>query len=145
MSSLRCGHSTHTDGGNVSQHASGNGVDITKINRLLIEGNQGPGSLTDRTIRRLLMLQGTMAPDQIISLMRYPGVQNTLARNDHADHIHIGFRPPEGAAGGRGMVALGLRPRQWLRLVDRLGRIDNPTVRTAPSPYAIRAAPTSLN
>jgi len=139
VSSLQCGHSTHTDSGNVSQHASGNAVDISKINRLLIEGNQGPGSLTDTTIRRLLTLQGTMAPDQIISLMAYPGVANTLALPDHADHIHIGFRPLEGAGSGRGVVALGLRPKQWLRLVDRLNRIDNPTVQTRPSPYAIRA------
>jgi hypothetical protein len=143
VSSLRCGHRTHTDGGNVSQHTSGNGVDISKINDLPILGNQGVGSIADRTIRRLLTLQGTTAPDQIISLMRYPGVANTLALGDHADHIHIGFRPAAGAGHGAGVHALGLRPRQWLRLVDRLGRIENPAVPRKPSRYAIRAAPVS--
>src|SRR5215218_4073972 len=141
VSSLRCGHRTHTDGGNISQHASGNGVDISKINGTPILGNQGAGKIADTTIRRLLTLQGTMAPDQIISLMQYPGIANTLAMADHADHIHIGFRPPAGAGQARGLHALGLRPQQWLRLVDRLGRIENPAVSQTASPYAIRAAP----
>jgi len=143
VSSLRCGHSTHTVSGNVSQHTSGNGVDIAKINGTPILGNQGAGSIADTTIRRLITLQGTMAPDQIISLMKYPGIANTLALGDHADHIHVGFRPTAGANQGRGVHALGLRPQQWLRLVDRLGRIRNPAVRSTPSPYAIRAAPLS--
>jgi hypothetical protein len=130
VSSLRCGHRTHTDSGNISQHASGNGVDIAKINGTPIMGNQGAGSIADTTIRRLLTLQGTLAPDQIISLMKYPGIDNTLAMSDHADHIHVGFRPTVGSA--HGMHALGLRPKQWLRLVDRLGQIANPAVRRAP-------------
>ena len=142
VSSLRCGHSTHTVSGNVSQHASGNGVDITKINGTPILGNQGAGSVADATVRRLLTLQGAMAPAQIISLMTYPGAESTLAMGDHADHIHVGFRPTAGA-GAKGVAALGLRPRQWLRLVDRIGRIRNPTVLRRPSRYAIRAAPVS--
>jgi hypothetical protein len=141
VSSLQCGHGELTESGNVSQHASGNAVDISKINGRPILGNQGAGSIADATVRRLLTLQGTMVPDQIISLMRYPGVENTLALPDHADHIHVGFRPEAGAAGGRGVHALGLRPGQWLRLVDRLGRIPNPVVRAAPSRYATRAQP----
>ncbi|HEV2785635.1 MAG TPA: peptidoglycan DD-metalloendopeptidase family protein, partial [Solirubrobacteraceae bacterium] len=141
VSSLRCGHSTHTASGNVSQHTSGNGVDITKINGTPILGNQGAGSIADTTVRRLLTLQGAMAPAQIISLMQYPDAENTLAMGDHADHIHIGFRPRGGAASGRGVHALGLRPRQWLRLVVRLGRIENPVVLRRPSRYAVRAAP----
>ncbi|MBW3654315.1 MAG: lytic murein transglycosylase, partial [Actinobacteria bacterium] len=140
VSSLRCGHRTHTASGNVSQHSSGNGVDISKINGTPILGNQGAGSVADTAIRRLLTLQGAMAPDQIISLMKYPGVASTLAMGDHADHIHVGFRP---LGGGSGMFRLGLRPRQWLRLVDRLARIENPAVRQTPSRDATRAAPVS--
>jgi hypothetical protein len=143
VSSLRCGHRTHTDSGNISQHASGNGVDISKINGTPILGNQGAGSIADTTIRRLLTLQGALAPDQIISLMKYPGIANTLAMSDHGDHIHVGFRPAAGAGSGRAMHVLGLRPKQWLRLVDRLGRIANPAVRQTPSRHALRAAPVS--
>ncbi len=34
-----------------------------------------------------------MKPHQIISLMSYDGADNTLAMGDHADHIHVGWRP----------------------------------------------------
>ena len=128
VSSLSCGHAYYTESGTVSQHPSGNGVDIAKINGQPILGNQGAGSIADVTVRRLLTLQGAMAPAQIISLMRYDGAPTALAMTDHADHIHVGFRP---AAGTR-VTAQGLRPRQWLRLVDRLGKIANPQVRRRP-------------
>ena len=29
-----------------------------------------------------------------------------------------------------------LKPKQWIKLIDRLGEIDNPTVRRKPSKYA---------
>ncbi len=141
VSSLRCGHASHAGNGSVSQHASGNAVDIVKVNGIPINGNQGQDTIADATVRRLLTLQGTMAPDQIISLMSYPGVPNTLAMTDHADHIHVGFRPRPGGATADGVHALGLRPAQWLALVDRIGRIENPAVAQRPSRYALRAAP----
>ena len=31
-----------------------------------------------------------------------------------------------------------LKPSQWIKLIDRLGQIDNPTVRLKPSKYAIK-------
>ena len=31
-----------------------------------------------------------------------------------------------------------LKPKQWIKLIDRLGEIDNPTVREQPSKYATR-------
>ena len=34
-----------------------------------------------------------------------------------------------------------LKPGQWIKLVDRLGEIDNPTVRTKPSKYALTVKP----
>ena len=34
-----------------------------------------------------------MKPHQIISLMTFEGADNTLSLPDHADHIHVGFRP----------------------------------------------------
>jgi murein DD-endopeptidase MepM/ murein hydrolase activator NlpD len=125
VSSLSCGHRVYTETGNVSQHASGNGVDIAKINGQPILGNQGAGSIADITVRRLLTLQGAMAPAQIISLMRYDGAPTALAMADHADHIHVGFRP----VGGTRVTAQGLRPKQWTALVERLGRIANPQVK----------------
>jgi len=138
VTSLYCGHGYYTASGNVSAHSSGNAVDIAKINGIPIVGHQGEGSITDITIRRLLTLQGTIKPDQIISLMTYAGTDNTLAMGDHADHIHIGFRPAyqEGTPGSSQLDAV-LKPSQWIKLIDRLGRIDNPTVAVKPSKYAI--------
>ncbi|MFP5361394.1 MAG: lytic murein transglycosylase [Thermoleophilia bacterium] len=139
VTSLTCGHGYYTAGGNVSAHSSGNAVDIAKINGIPILGHQGEGSITDITIRRLLTLQGTVKPNQIISLMSYEGTGNTLAMSDHADHIHVGFRPQyrEGTPGSSQVDAV-LKPSQWIKLIDRLGRIDNPTVAVKPSKYAIR-------
>ena len=51
---------------------------------------------------------------------------------DHDDHIHVGFRR---AVHARPRVAL-LEPGQWIRLIERLGSIDNPTVAQTPSKYA---------
>ncbi|MEA2219672.1 MAG: hypothetical protein QOJ35_2298 [Solirubrobacteraceae bacterium] len=141
ITSLRCGHGFYTAGGNVSAHSSGNAVDIAKINGIPILGNQGPGSITDITVRRLLTLQGTMKPAQIITLMTYDGTDNTLALADHADHIHVGFRPQFDPSTKAGRLAESvLKPSQWVKLIDRLGQIDNPTVAVAPSKYAIKAA-----
>jgi hypothetical protein len=90
-------------------------------------------------IRRLLTLQGTMRPHQIISLMTYKDADNTLALSDHADHIHVGFRPEyvPGTPVAKELEAV-LKPSQWVKLIDRLGRIDNPAVARTPSRYAIR-------
>jgi hypothetical protein len=140
VTSLRCGHGFYTTAGRVSAHSSGNAVDIAKINNIPILGNQGAGSITDITVRRLLTLQGIMKPAQIITLMTYDGAANTLALADHADHIHVGFRPTFDPTTKAGRLAQSvLKPSQWVKLIDRLGQIDNPTVAAAPSKYAIKA------
>ena len=134
VTALECGHGTLTTSGNVSEHSTGDAVDIGAINGIRIEPKtQGEGSITDITIRRLLTLQGTMRPHQIISLMTYPGADNTLALPDHSDHIHVGYRPESGGL----KETATLKPKQWSRLLDRLGKIDNPKVLTEPSAYAI--------
>ena len=59
-----------------------------------IEGHQGPGTVTERAVRLLLMLPKDMAPRQIISLMDLDGTTGntgSFALPDHADHIHIGY------------------------------------------------------
>jgi murein DD-endopeptidase MepM/ murein hydrolase activator NlpD len=139
VSSLKCGHGYLTSSGNVSEHTTGTAVDIAAINGTPIVGHQGKGSITELTIQRLLTLQGTMKPHQIISLMTFEGADNTLALADHYDHIHVGFRPLYGAnAKASKQVAAVLKPKQWIKLIGRLGEIDNPTVRATPSKYALR-------
>jgi murein DD-endopeptidase MepM/ murein hydrolase activator NlpD len=139
VTSLHCGHGYLTASGNVSEHSSGSAVDIAAINGIPIQGHQGAGSITDITIRRLLTLQGTMKPHQIISLMTFEGADNTLSLPDHADHIHVGFQPLFGTNAKLGkQLNSVLKPGQWLKLIGRLGRIENPTVPTKPSKYAIK-------
>jgi murein DD-endopeptidase MepM/ murein hydrolase activator NlpD len=137
VSALKCGHSYYTTSGNVSEHSSGDAVDIAAINGIPILGHQGAGSITDLTIRRLLTLQGSMKPHQIISLMTYPGTDNTLALPDHYNHIHVGFHPYDNVLGNTKLQSI-LKPDQWTKLVQRLGQIPNPTVPTQPSKYAIK-------
>ena len=121
-----------TTSGNVSEHSTGTAVDIAAINGIPIYGHQGPGSITDVTIQRLLTLQGTMKPHQIISLMTFKGADNTLAMADHADHIHVGWRPLYGdnkqAAKQINQI---LKPNQWIKLINRLGRDRQPDGRAA--------------
>jgi murein DD-endopeptidase MepM/ murein hydrolase activator NlpD len=139
VTSLRCGHGFYTSSGNVSQHSSGNAVDIAKINGIPILGNQGKGSITELAVRRLLTLQGTMKPDQIITLMTFEGADNTLAMADHADHIHVGWKPLYGTnSKAAKQVNAVLKPNQWIKLIDRLQQIDNPTVRLQPSKHALK-------
>jgi hypothetical protein len=128
-----------TVSGNVSEHSSGNAVDIAAVNGIPIVGHQGKGSITELVIQRLLTLQGTMKPHQIISLMTFPGADNTFAMGDHADHIHVGFKPLFGTNTKLAkQVNAILKPKQWIKLIDRLGKIDNPTVRQSPSKYATK-------
>jgi hypothetical protein len=137
VTSLKCGHGYYTKSGNVSEHSSGNAVDIAKVNGVPILGHQGPGSITETTIRRLLALQGVLQPDQIISLMDLG--PPTMVLPDHADHIHVGFRPLFGSNPKLGEIARKLLSNnQWDKLVGRLSDIKNPVVRTTPSKYSIK-------
>jgi hypothetical protein len=144
VSALKCGHSYLTKAGTVSEHSFGDAVDIAAINGIPILGHQGKGSITDITIRRLLLLQGTMKPHQIISLMTFPGTDNTLSLSDHDDHIHVGFYPLYGEnAKLAKQVNTALKPGQWIKLIDRLNQIDNPVVPVKPSKAAIPAGSSS--
>ena len=139
VTSLKCGHGVFTKSGNVSHHSSGNGVDIAKINGISVLGNQGKGSITELVVRRLLTLQGTMTPSQIITLMTFEGADNTVAMGDHADHIHLGWTPLYGTnSKAAKQVNAVLKPKQWIKLIDRLEQIDNPTVRLQPSKHALK-------
>ena len=129
VSSLRCGHSLMTRSGNVSEHSTGTAVDISAINAIPIAGHQGPGSITEVAVRRLLALDGVMRPHQIITLMPFEGASNTFGMPDHADHIHIGWRPLTGRAENVAGEAGGfdaepvLSRAQWRSLVRRWSQL----------------------
>jgi Transglycosylase SLT domain/Peptidase family M23 len=140
ITSLECGHGTFTASGNVSEHSTGTAMDIGAINGIVISpATQGQGSITDHAIRRLLQLQGTMKPHQIISLMTFDSADNTIAMGDHDDHIHVGWTPRYGAnARASRRLRAALRPKQWIDLIERLDDIDNPAVPVRPSRYAVK-------
>jgi hypothetical protein len=134
ITALECGHGYLTTSGNVSEHSTGDAVDIAVINGVPVTGNQGPGTLTDELIKTVLQLQGTMHPHQVISLEDLPG-ETSFALPDHYDHVHVGYRPEAGVFGEE-LNAL-LKPKQWQRLTHRLERIENPKVLTGPSKFAL--------
>ncbi|HEY4825084.1 MAG TPA: lytic murein transglycosylase, partial [Solirubrobacteraceae bacterium] len=154
VSALECGHSEMTVSGYVSEHYTGDAVDISAINGTPIADHQGAGSITDLTIRTLLTLQGEFVPHQIISLMQYPGAPNTLAMPEHWNHIHVGFRPTaaqlplngqaaSAASAGKGapspvIVPSDLSTTQWNQLVTRIGALPAPKVAAKPSQAAIK-------
>ncbi len=148
-----CGHSEMTVSGFVSEHFTGDAVDISAINGIPIADHQGAGTITDLTIRTLLTLQGEFVPHQIISLMQYPGAPNTLAMPEHWNHIHVGFHPSaaqlplngqaaQSASAGKTapspvIVPSDLSTTQWSQLVNRIGALPAPKVAAKRSPAAI--------
>jgi hypothetical protein len=136
ITSLKCGHSYLTASGNVSAHSYGSAVDIAAVNGIPITGHQGPGSITEAVIKDLMLLQGTMRPAQIISLMDLG--PPTFVLPDHYNHIHVGYTF---TTTGSSIKQLGqiLKPEQWQRLIERLGQIQNPKVPAKPSAAALPA------
>jgi hypothetical protein len=136
ITALECDHSYLTTSGNVSEHSTGDAVDIADIDGIPVTGHQGPGTLVDELIHDVLQLQGTMHPHQVISLEDLPG-ETSFALPDHFDHVHIGYHPIGTGNPGEAQFSMLLKPDQWQRLITRLGQIENPEVPVKPSPYSL--------
>ena len=135
ITSMLCGrHGSITTSGNISNHSFGGAADIAMIDGVAVLGNQGPGSITEDLLRSVLRLQGTMVPDELISLQELGGP--SFAMGDHADHVHLGYSP---VGGPEARFVQLLKPEQWTRLTDRLEQIDNPDVPTEPSKFSLPA------
>jgi hypothetical protein len=141
ITSLKCGHSIQTTSGNISEHSTGDAMDIAVINGVPVANHQGPGTLADALMKSLLKLQGTMQPHQVISLEDLPGPVS-FPLPDHWDHVHVGYYPsgtaPSGGKTGKQFESL-LKPDQWKKLIGRIAHIQNPKVPTSPSKYALPA------
>ncbi len=139
VSGLECGHNQTASTGTDAAGATGTNVDITKINNIPLLGHQGPGSITDITIRRLLTLQSAMRPNQIISLMSYKGQNNTLALPDHKNRLQVTYTPLFGQNKKLSKeIKTILKPGQWIDLINRISQIPEPTIPTTPSKYAVK-------
>ena len=94
VSSLVSGHRLFTASGGVSAHVYGRAVDITAVGGVRIKRHQGPGSVTERTVRLLLLLPQRMRPRQVVSMMDVDGPtgnRGSFALPDHTDRIQIGY------------------------------------------------------
>jgi hypothetical protein len=136
ITALECGHGYLTTSGNVSEHSTGDAVDIADINGVPVTGHQGPGTMTNELIEDVLQLQGTMQPHQVISLEDLPG-ETSFALPDHYDHVHVGYHPIASGNPLENQVSPLLKPDQWQRLIERLGQIENPEVPIKPSPFSL--------
>ena len=142
VSAAGCGHASGGPGAGNTIGAAGEAVDISAINGTPIAGHEGQGSVTDIAVRRLLRLQGTMKPAQIVSAISYPGTDNTVTLPGDRGLIHLAFASPGSAHtshGARVAAVSGspLAPSQWLQLISQLGEIPEPNVSSKPSAAAI--------
>jgi hypothetical protein len=143
VTGLKCGHSLTGSTGVDAAGATGESVDISAINNIPIQGHQGPGSIADVAIRRLLTLQGAMKPDDIASLMSYKGQNNAVSLPDHANRIQVSYTPLYGQNQQlSNEIKSILRPGQWIQLINRISQIPEPIVPIAPSRYAIKTPST---
>jgi hypothetical protein len=136
VTGLRCAGAAAAASTNTPAGSTQVAIDISAVNGTPISGHQGPGSLADATVRKLLMLEGVARPRQIVSLMSYPGAAGALTRPSARSAIHVAF-PPLNAAHGVRTFGSALTPDQWIRLIARLGEIPDPTVSSGPSAAAI--------
>jgi murein DD-endopeptidase MepM/ murein hydrolase activator NlpD len=144
ISALECGHGYLTESGNVSEHSTGDAVDIAEIDGVNVTGHQGPGTLVHQLIEDVLQLQGPMQPHQVISLEDFPG-EVSFAEPSHFDHVHIGYHPVEAGNPLEAAYQALLKPTQWAHLINRLGKIENPTVPIEPSKYSLPDKPKQQN
>jgi hypothetical protein len=138
--------------------SAGDWVDISEINGKPIAGHQGPGTISDLTIRTLLTLPGKFVPTSITSLMRYPGQSATQARSAFWNKIRLTFAPEAPAAttltasslsaaahsAGNGSAAPApvvttnsLSASQWNQLMVRVAAITVPVIASKPSSAAV--------
>ncbi len=139
ISGLKCGNTPNGSNGIDPAGATGASMDISAINNIPIQGHQGAGSVTDITIRRLLTLQGEMAPDEIVSLMSYKSQPTALKMSNHANRIQVSYTQLYGNNKKLAEVAGSiLQPGQWTKLINRISQISEPIVPISPSKYAIK-------
>ena len=114
-------------------------MDIAKINGIPILGHQEPGGITEQTVRRLMQLQGTMQPHQIISLLELGGADDGDGRPRRPHPRRASSRCSARTRSSARQALAVLKPGQWSDLIARLGEIENPVVPTKPSKYALPA------
>jgi hypothetical protein len=94
VSDLVSGGALFSRSGSVSAHLYGRAADVASLRGRVVKGHQGPGTMTELAIRRLLLLPRSLRPRQIISLMDVDGPtgnHGSFALPDHYDRIQIDY------------------------------------------------------
>jgi hypothetical protein len=94
VSDLVSGGELFSRSGTVSAHLYGRAVDISSLHGVTVKGHQGPGTLTEQAIHRLLLLPQSLRPRQVISLMDVDGPtgnRGSFALPDHYNRIQIDY------------------------------------------------------
>jgi hypothetical protein len=133
VAGLKCSGAS-ASAANATAGQSSEALDITAVNGIPIAGHDGPGSIGDETVRKLLELQGLARPQRIVSALSYPHTSVAQVSSTPVRAIRVTF-----AAGAHasGLGGSGLSASEWVRLVSRLGEIPDPTVARAPSKAAL--------
>ena len=138
VSGLACDASVNGTTGVDEAGTTGESVDISQINGVPIAGHTGPNSVTVAAIRRLLALQGSLAPAQIVGPISFRDQSTTLALPSHQNRIQVLFGSTYGSNGKTtSSTQSALKPSQWTTLINRLSQIPEPIVPVRPSRYAI--------
>jgi hypothetical protein len=141
ISGLECGAMPGGQDGVDAAGATGASVDISAVDGIPLLHHQGTGSIGAIALRRLLTLQGAMAPSEIISRISLPGQPSTISLPDHADRIQVVYTPAYGAGAKLSARARSLlRPSQWIQLIRRIAQLPEPSVPTSRSGNAIRTS-----
>ena len=140
VSTLKCGHSYLSSAGTVSEHTSGDAVDIAKINGIPIIGHQGRGLDHRHHHPPPADASGHHAapPDHLADDLPRPSQHawrwaTTPTTSTSASTPLFGDNAKLAQ-----QYNTVLKPSQWVKLIDRLNQIDNPVVPTKPSKYAIK-------
>jgi hypothetical protein len=139
---LRCSD-VSASAANASAGQSSEALNIVAIDGVPVAGHQGPGSLADAAVRKLLALQGVARPTRIVSQLAFPGTHIAVTAPAAASAIKVTFAPAGGLAHAAGLGGSELTPSEWIKLIARLGEIPDPSVSRAPSAAAIRDTSTS--
>jgi hypothetical protein len=94
VSDLVSGGSLFSKSGSVSAHLYGRAADVASLHGTSVRGHQGPGTMTEQAIRKLLLLPKSLRPRQVISLMDVDGPtgnHGSFALPDHYNRIQIDY------------------------------------------------------
>ena len=152
VSALRCSHGKNIRSGARPAQLEGNTVDVSAINGTAVARHQGPGTITDLTIRTLMTLPSGFVPRQIISHISYPQAGYTRAEGSYSKEIRLEFSSAAASTSlsrartaGAGSIAptplvsrtSALSAAQWDKLMTRVAALPAPTVATEPSSAAV--------